>query len=212
MFGRKPGGDDPRPRSAVSHGVGVAGLIGLACWVLIARQYGMDGPYSALAACVACAIPMMIWSLLMDKVHLRPSTGIDWKNPKRLKETFDISLVKLTGLWATWGLIAVIYCVGRWYWTGQYQFSMAMMEAAAPWVFVLSIPYVLVMDRSNLADVRDIWNQNGGTEPRLFLEFGRSGHAEVPDPYYGGEDGFDRVLDLIEGGADGLLDALRERL
>ena len=35
---------------------------------------------------------------------------------------------------------------------------------------------------------------------------------EVPDPYYGGEDGFDRVLDLIEGGADGLLDALRERL
>mgnify|MGYP001384016747 FL=1 len=26
--------------------------------------------------------------------------------------------------------------------------------------------YVLVMDRSNLADVRDIWNQNGGTEPQ----------------------------------------------
>ena len=36
--------------------------------------------------------------------------------------------------------------------------------------------------------------------------------SEVPDPYYGGEDGFDRVLDLIEGGAEGLLDALRERL
>lgn len=72
--------------------------------------------------------------------------------------------------------------------------------------------YVLVMDRSNLADVRDIWNQNGGTEPRLFLEFGRSGHAEVPDPYYGGEDGFEQVLDLIHEASEGLLESIRERL
>ncbi len=34
--------------------------------------------------------------------------------------------------------------------------------------------YVLVMDRQNLADVKDIWQQNGGTEPALFLGFGRS--------------------------------------
>lgn len=147
MFGRKSKGDDPRPQSAVSHGVGIAGLIGLACWILIARQYGLEGPYSALAACLACAVPMVIWSLLMDKVHLRPSTGMDWNRPKPLKETFDVSLVKLAGLWATWGMIATIYCVGRWYWTGQYQFSMEIMEAVAPWLFLLSIPYVLFMDR-----------------------------------------------------------------
>lgn len=154
MFGRKSCSDDPRPRSAVSHGVGVAGLIGLACWVLIARQYGLDGPYSALAACLACATPMVIWSLLMDKVHLRPTTGMDWTNPKPLKAIFDISLVKLAGLWATWGIIATIYCVGRWYWTGQYQFSMEIMETVAPWLFVLSIPYVLFMDRFAI-DPRD---------------------------------------------------------
>ena len=158
MFGQKPVNDDPRPRSAVSHGVGVAGLIGLASWIMIARQYGMDGSYSALAACFACAVPMVIWSLLMDKVHLRPSTGIDWHNPKMLKETFDISLVKLAGLWTTWGLIATIYCVGRWYWTGQYQFSMEMMEAAAPWLFVLSIPYVLIMDRFTIEPRDGAWH------------------------------------------------------
>ena len=106
MFGQKSSGVDPRPQSAVSSGVGLAGLIGLGCWILIARQYGMDGPYSALAACAACALPMIIWSLLNDKVHLRPTTGIDWQNPKPLKETLDVSIVKLTGLWATWGLIA----------------------------------------------------------------------------------------------------------
>ncbi len=72
--------------------------------------------------------------------------------------------------------------------------------------------YVLVMDRQNLADVRDLWHQNGGAEPRLFLEFGESGQAEVPDPYYGGEDGFERVLDLIHDASKGLLDDIRRRL
>lgn len=72
--------------------------------------------------------------------------------------------------------------------------------------------YVLVMDRQNLADVRDIWHQNGGTEPRLFLEFGESGQAEVRDPYYGGEDGFERVLDLIHEASQGLLEDIRGRL
>ncbi|MGP9831094.1 low molecular weight protein-tyrosine-phosphatase [Marinobacter sp. NSM] len=72
--------------------------------------------------------------------------------------------------------------------------------------------YVLVMDRQNLADVRDIWHLNGGTEPRLFLEFGESGQAEVPDPYYGGEDGFERVLDLIHEASQGLLEDIRGRL
>ncbi|MBE0484526.1 low molecular weight protein-tyrosine-phosphatase [Marinobacter sp.] len=72
--------------------------------------------------------------------------------------------------------------------------------------------YVLVMDRENLADVRDLWHQNGGTEPRLLLEFGESGQAEVPDPYYGGEDGFERVLDLIHDASKGLLEDIRRRL
>ncbi|SIN59599.1 Isoprenylcysteine carboxyl methyltransferase (ICMT) family protein [Parasphingorhabdus marina DSM 22363] len=172
MFGPKSSGADPRPQSAVSSGVGLAGLIGLGCWVLIARQYGMDGPYSALAACAACALPMIIWSLLYDKVHLRPTTGIDWQNPRPLKETLDVSIVKLTGLWATWGLIALIYCIGRWYWTGQYQFSMDMMETVAPWLVAISVPYVLWLDRY-LVDPRDgAWHlgqflirQRGSFEP-----------------------------------------------
>lgn len=154
MFGRKTVSADPRPESAVSSGVGIAGLLGLCAWILIARQYGMDGPYSALAACAACALPMVIWSLLNDKVHLRASTGIDWKNPKPLKETMDVSIVKLAGLWVTWGLIAVVYCIGRWYWTGQYQFSMQMMETVAPWLVATSVPYVLWLDRY-LVEPRD---------------------------------------------------------
>lgn len=147
MYARKPDSGDPRPQSAVSSGVGLAGLIGLGSWILIARQYGMDGPYSALTACLACAVPMVIWSLLYDKVHLRDSTGIDWHNPKPSKQTFDISVAKLAGLWVTWAIIACAYCIGRWYWTGQYQFSMDMMMAAAPFLLLLSVPYVMWIDR-----------------------------------------------------------------
>ena len=72
--------------------------------------------------------------------------------------------------------------------------------------------YILTMDRANLADVRDMWHQNGGTEPQLFLSFASANAMEVPDPYYGGEDGFDQVLDLIEQASEGLLREIRERL
>lgn len=71
--------------------------------------------------------------------------------------------------------------------------------------------YVLVMDRQNLADVREVWRQNGGTEPALFLEYGQSGEDEVPDPYYGGEQGFEQVLDMIDEASRGLLQHIRER-
>lgn len=71
--------------------------------------------------------------------------------------------------------------------------------------------HVLVMDRQNLADVRDVWHQNGGTEPVLFLRFGSSGYDEVPDPYYGGDQGFEHVLDLINEASEGLLQHIREQ-
>ncbi len=158
MFGQIKNPADPRPPSAVSHGVGIAGLLGLAVWTLIARQYGMDGPLSALAACAACAVPMVLWSLLYDKVHLRASTGMDWKNPRPFSESFDVSVVKLAGLWATWAIIGGIYCIGRWYWTGQYQFSMELFEFAAPFLFVLSIPYVLILDRFTVEPRDGAWH------------------------------------------------------
>lgn len=72
--------------------------------------------------------------------------------------------------------------------------------------------YVLVMDRQNLADIKDVWHQNGGTRPALFLEFGQSAHQEVPDPYYGGDAGFETVLDLIQEAGEGLLADIRGRL
>ncbi len=55
----------------------------------------MDDSWSALTNLLACGIPMVLWSLLIDKVHLRASTGIDWAHPRPLREVVDISLVKI---------------------------------------------------------------------------------------------------------------------
>lgn len=148
---------DRRPRSAVSTGVGVAGLAGMALWLAVARRFGMDGPYAALCNVLAVALPMVLWSLLVDKVHRSPSTGIDWSLRRGWRETVDISLTKLAGLWFTWGAIALVYGAFRFYWdpeVGNFPFAMWCLGWSAPVLFVLSVPYVLWLDRK-LAEPRD---------------------------------------------------------
>ncbi|HYJ30821.1 MAG TPA: protein-S-isoprenylcysteine methyltransferase, partial [Allosphingosinicella sp.] len=139
---------DPRPRSAVSTGVGLAGLAGLLIWAAAARAFGMAGPLSALCAMLACGVPMLLWSIFVDKVHRSPSTGIDWSSPPRpLREVADTSLVKIVGLWSIWAAIGALYCVARWYWDGAYLFAMYVLGAAAVPMLLLSIPYMLWLDR-----------------------------------------------------------------
>ncbi|MES2443128.1 MAG: DUF1295 domain-containing protein [Pseudomonadota bacterium] len=145
---------DPRPRSAVSGGVGLAGLAGMTAWILVAHFYGFTGPYAALVNVAACAVPMVLWSLLVDKVHRNRSTGIDWAAVKPWRETLDTSITKLAGLWLTWGGIALVYGVGRFWWTTRYSnfpFAMWCFEMVAPALFVLSVPYVLWLDRRLVA-------------------------------------------------------------
>lgn len=147
--------DDPCPTSAVSHGVGIAGLAGLAIWTLVARHYGMDGPSAGFTAVMACGLPMILWSVLVDRVHRHASTGMDWVgSPRSWRAVVDTSIVKIAGLWVTWLAIAIIYCIGRWYWSGNYLYSMNLFMAAAPWLLVASIPYVMWVDR-RLIDPRD---------------------------------------------------------
>jgi protein-S-isoprenylcysteine O-methyltransferase Ste14 len=148
---------DPRPRSAVSTGVGLAGLAGLFAWIAVARHYGMDGPYAALVNVAACALPMVLWSLFVDKVHRSPSTGIDWTRPAPWRATIDVSLTKLVGLWTTWAGIAAIYAAGRFYWDGNFAFAMWCFQTAAPWLFAASVPWLLWMDRRLVAPRDGCW-------------------------------------------------------
>lgn len=72
--------------------------------------------------------------------------------------------------------------------------------------------YLLVMDRENYARLETLGEHPQRSKLRLFLEFApHLGEDEVPDPYYGGASGFERVLDMIEAASQGLLEDIRQR-
>lgn len=72
--------------------------------------------------------------------------------------------------------------------------------------------HILTMDADNLAAVQRLERQapGGARISPLTDHCRRLRSPEVPDPYYGGEDGFERVLDLLEDACAGLLDNLRQ--
>ncbi|MCU0840862.1 MAG: low molecular weight phosphotyrosine protein phosphatase [Thiobacillaceae bacterium] len=73
--------------------------------------------------------------------------------------------------------------------------------------------YILAMDLDNLSDLQRVCPQEHRDKLRLFLSFSPTyAGQEVPDPYYGGAQGFDLVLDMVEDAAAGLLDAVRRDL
>jgi len=67
--------------------------------------------------------------------------------------------------------------------------------------------YIVAMDRGHL----EILQENCPPEHRAKLRMLVNGR-DVPDPYYGGPEGFERVLDLIEAGTLALLSEVRERM
>ncbi len=156
------------PASDVSPRVGLVGLATLLGWIAFARLWPalvtaldlpapierLSGPNSALLAMTLTGLAMAAWSVLVEKVHRRPSTGIDWTRPRPLSAVIEVSVTKLAGLWATWLIIGAFYALGRWYWGGEYLFAMQVIAGAALPLFVLSISYVLWLDRY-LVEPRD---------------------------------------------------------
>lgn len=67
--------------------------------------------------------------------------------------------------------------------------------------------YILAMDQSNLQALKRIRPASARGHLGLFLALASQGGRalEVPDPYYGGEDGFERVLDMVDHGARAFL-------
>lgn len=70
---------------------------------------------------------------------------------------------------------------------------------------------ILAMDRENLSVLQRRAPATARSRVRLFMEFApETGTAEVPDPYYGGPNGFEEVLDLVESASRRLLHHVRQ--
>ena len=72
--------------------------------------------------------------------------------------------------------------------------------------------YILAMDNSNFRNIQDLKNRTHGTDLALIkkIQHFRSffKEQEVPDPYFGGDEGFDYVLDILEDSVSGFLESI----
>jgi len=68
--------------------------------------------------------------------------------------------------------------------------------------------YIIAMDEDNARHLLEQAPEEHRVKVRLFLSFAAVAETEVPDPYYGGAAGFERVLDLVEEASRGLLETL----
>lgn len=67
---------------------------------------------------------------------------------------------------------------------------------------------VVAMDRANLRDLKSLAPPGARAEVRLLRDFDPEGTGDVPDPYYGGEDGFVNVYAMVERSCRRLLDEI----
>ncbi|WP_269603600.1 low molecular weight protein-tyrosine-phosphatase [Prochlorococcus marinus] len=74
--------------------------------------------------------------------------------------------------------------------------------------------HILVMDHDNLDAVRLLIKDHKNTvnsKIKLILSYSKNSQLEeVPDPYYGGQNGFDKVIDLLDDAMDGFIDSLMD--
>lgn len=72
--------------------------------------------------------------------------------------------------------------------------------------------YVIAMDEENFVSLQEICPAAMEERLYLFLDFAPDlNEREVPDPYYGGEQGFERVFDMVETASLGLLQDIRQK-
>jgi len=72
--------------------------------------------------------------------------------------------------------------------------------------------YILAMDNDNYLMLEDLCPPGHEEKLSLFLDFSKDySETEVPDPYYGGDQGFEHVFDLVESASRGLLDDITKR-
>ena len=72
--------------------------------------------------------------------------------------------------------------------------------------------YVFAMDKENLANLKKLHPAASSEQLRLFLDFAKGlDFDEVPDPYYGGTKGFEKVFDMLENASLGFIDHIQKK-
>src|SRR4051794_40235004 len=111
-----------RPPSAVGGLTCLLGLLSLAGFMIVAKIGSFEPRVAALGALLATALPMVISTILVEKAHLRPSTGLDFSLRRPAADVWLIMRTKLAGLAGTLAIMAAFYFALRIYGQRPYRF------------------------------------------------------------------------------------------
>lgn len=159
------------PACAVGNATGLVGAVALTLLVVVAFLTGIPVPAAALLFLAGTAVAMVAWALLVERVHLRASTGLDFGRVRPMAEVVELTRTKLLGLVATLGLIGAGYFAIRTYGGEAYTAYLALVMIAAP-VILVAAPFYIGFVTARMQDPRDgLWHfgrlvrlERGGTD------------------------------------------------
>ncbi len=104
------------------------------------------------------ALAMSVWALLVDKTHLRASTGLDFTLRHPWPEVIAMTRTKMLGLAATFALFALGYFTLRTYTAPQYSPYLSMAAIAAPVAWIISPLYIAPVTRCMREPRDSLWH------------------------------------------------------
>jgi isoprenylcysteine carboxyl methyltransferase (ICMT) family protein YpbQ len=119
---------------------------------------------------------MALWSILVERVHLNPTTGLDFSAPRPVSETLATTKVKLAGLYATWGAISLLYFSILTYRSTDYDLYFGVLIGLGPVILTGAIIYVFYVDRYMRDPYDTLWHAGqwvlgrDGADPAMLRE------------------------------------------
>lgn len=143
------------PPSASSQPTAVIGLIGFISALFLLRQLELSKADATLVAMLATALPMAVFDLVVLKVHLRPSAGLDgFRGQGTEALNWPRIVLKIVGLWGTLGVLAGIYWLFPEYQRDFYDPVWDTCKTYLPYFAGLSVVYFAAIDQK-MTDPRD---------------------------------------------------------
>ncbi|MES2846579.1 MAG: isoprenylcysteine carboxylmethyltransferase family protein [Pseudomonadota bacterium] len=147
-----------RPSSDVDEGTGVVGVLSFMICLYLLAALAVDPLSGLFILLLGTMLPMIVWSIVVVKTHLRPDAGLDFNRTLSNAEAWPISLTKLLGLYTIFAAIGLCYFVLEHYRARQYGLYLASMSMAAPLLVFLAPFYVHVVTRRMMEPRDGLWH------------------------------------------------------
>lgn len=151
-------GEDVRPHSAVSAGTGLAGSIALAILLLAAYRFSLGGLQATFLLLAGTALSMALWSVAVERVHRRSSTGLDFSLERSASGLSHIVAVKTMGFAVTLALLGLCYFTFRNYAQPSFGIYLWSIVAAFPALLVASPFYIALTSRYMVEPKDGLWH------------------------------------------------------